>query len=85
MIIPKFSTRWLLGATVGFAAVSLIASFAYQDNLWAIALLLGLISLAVSFLVFVVLFLAGWYAMLLVSIVVRRQQPATTGASPFRE
>lgn len=84
MLLPKFSTRWILAATAVFAAVSLIASFAFQDYLWAIALFAGLMSLAFSFAVFAVLFLAGWYAMLLVSLVGRGTAPSPIGASPFR-
>jgi len=57
MILPQFSIRWLLGMTAAMAALSLVASFAYKGQAWAIGILGALGSLALTFAAYAVFWL----------------------------
>jgi len=49
MILPQFSIRWLFGATAAMAALSLVASFGYRGQAWAIAIWGALGALVLTF------------------------------------
>jgi uncharacterized membrane protein len=80
MILPQFSIRWLMGATAAMAALSLVASFAYKGQPWAVGVLGALGSLALTFAAYAAFWLIAVCVAGLVRVV-RREAPRAD--SPF--
>ena len=49
MLIPRFSLRWLIGLITVCGVISLVLSYAFQGEPWAIGFAAGIASLAVLF------------------------------------
>ena len=60
MLIPRFTIRWLLGLMTVSSFFFLVVSFAYQRQLWAIAVSVAVASVVVVFLFYALAFLAAW-------------------------
>jgi hypothetical protein len=60
MLIPRFSLRWLLGLTTVFAFLSLIWSFAFRGQAWALGFSAGLNGLVLLFAFHAGAFLVAW-------------------------
>jgi hypothetical protein len=73
--IPQFTVRWILGLTAAMAVVSFIVARATQGEAWAAGITMGLVTLAVTFLVYAVMFGAVWFFGRLLNAVRRRGRP----------
>lgn len=60
MLVPRFSIRTILIATVGFALLFLVAGTAYRGQTWGWAVVIGVASLVVTALVHAGLFGVAW-------------------------
>jgi hypothetical protein len=79
MLIPRFTIRWLLSLTTVSAVFFLIVTCAVQGDAWAVAVSLGVASLAIAFLVYGVLFGVAW----LIASAVGVFRAAPSGRTPF--
>ena len=79
MLIPQFSLRWLLALTALCAGVSLILSFAFRGQTWAIGMAAALGSIVAMAVLYVTAFLSAWLITQVASGLYRRPQ----GQSPF--
>jgi len=60
MLLPRFSMRLLLAITTGFAVIFLVTKFAVNGAPWAQAIVTAIISLAILFAIFAMLFAAAF-------------------------
>lgn len=79
MLIPRYTIRWLLLATTVCGVFSAVLACAFRGQVWAMAVGLGVVSLAVAFLLYGVLFggayvVAACWGLLL---------PRPRGSDPF--
>jgi hypothetical protein len=81
MIIPRYSLRWLLALITVCGGLSLILSYAFQGQAWAIGFTVGLGSLAVVAALHAVAFSVAWLLTQLSSIA--SGSPKSQGQSPF--
>jgi hypothetical protein len=79
MLIPQFSLRWLLALTALCAGLSLILSFAFRGQTWAIGMATALGSIAGMAVLYVTAFLSAWLVTQVAAGLYRRPQ----GQSPF--
>ena len=82
MIIPRFSLRWLLALITVCGALSLVLSYAFQGQAWAIGFMVGLGSLAVIAALHAMAFSIAWLLSQLSSIA-SGSSPQAGGQSPF--
>jgi len=82
MIIPQFSLRWLLALTALCAGVSLVLSFAFRQQPWAIGMAAALGSAVGLALLFVGTFLVAWLISRATAGIFG--QRSTAGESPFK-
>lgn len=81
MLIPQFSLRWLLALTALCAGVSLILSFAFRGQNWAIGMATALGSILGLAVLYVTAFLGAWLLTQLAAGLYGSRQPV--GQSPF--
>lgn len=79
MLIPQFSIRWLMAATIAFALVSSLFALALQGYPWAAGAAIAVLSLALTVAVWVVLFGLIWMATLGWPWLRRRRNGASQG------
>lgn len=60
MLIPRFTLRWLLLAVAGCAVLFFVLALATRERLWAVALAVPIVALAVVLALHAALFLALW-------------------------
>jgi hypothetical protein len=60
MLVPRFSIRTILIATVGFALLFLVAGTAYRGQTWGWAIVIGTASLVLTAFVHAGLFAVAW-------------------------
>ena len=68
MLIPRFTIRWLLMLTTVSAVFFLIVTCAVRGDAWAVSVSLGVVSLAVAFLVYGAFFGFAWLVASVVSV-----------------
>ena len=79
MLIPRFTIRWLFGLMTVSSFFFLVVSFAYQRQLWAIAVSVAVASVVVVFFFYGLAFMAAW----LVASVAGFSRTKTQIRSPF--
>ena len=79
MLIPRFTIRWLLLLTTVSAVFFLVVTCAVRGDAWAVSISLGVVSLAVAFLVYGAFFGAAW----LVASVVGLFREGSPRKTPF--
>ena len=79
MFRPRFSIRSLLILPTASSFVCLVAMFAVQGSLWALAVTISLLGLSVSFVAYALVFAVAY---LLASSVAMARASATSG-TPF--
>jgi len=83
MLIPQFTTRYLFGLIAACAVLFFVASLAVNGHyIWAIALIVGVGSIALLFGVFALVF---WCAWVMASIFRTRDDSQNSAGSPFAE
>jgi len=80
MIIPRYSLRWLLALLTVCGGLSLVLSYAFQGQAWAVGFMVGLGSLAVVAALHALAFSVAWLLTQL-SYVAKGSKPE--GQSPF--
>jgi hypothetical protein len=79
MLIPQFSIRWMLAATLALALVSSMFALALQGYQWAVGISIGIFALMLTTAVWVVLFGLLWAATLWSPWLRRRRNGASQG------
>lgn len=82
MIIPRYSLRWLLALTTVCGGLSLVLSYAFQGQAWAIGFMVGLGSLLVVAALHAVAFSVAWL-MSQLAFIAGGSTPQGGGQSPF--
>ncbi|HTQ37730.1 MAG TPA: hypothetical protein VMJ32_01810, partial [Pirellulales bacterium] len=59
-LVPQFTLRWILTLTAAMAVVSLVLARALQAEAWAGGVIIGLVALAVMFVVYAAMFWGVW-------------------------
>ncbi len=78
MLVPRFSLRGYLLATIVAAIFFVVMSFAVRGSAWALGFAVGLGSLVVAFAAYGLVFAAAWYF-----VEVRLARDRVTPTSPF--
>jgi hypothetical protein len=84
MIIPRYSLRWLLALLTVCGGLSLVLSYAFQGQAWAIGSIVGLGSLIVVVALHAVAFSIAWLLTQFYYLAVGGSgSPPAGGQSPF--
>lgn len=81
MLVPRFSLRWMLAATVVGAALAWIVSLAVRGSLWAIAVSLAIGSVPAMFLLYAIVFVTAFF----MARSLRRNRARDVGSTPFAD